>query len=161
MPSTVGLPSQRTDAEVITTAAQLEYDCVGAYGEAAKKAHHSANAEDFAKMASDCARHVNKWQGRLEALGANPASPNGLTEPANRFKVKAARWFGDGAITLAVRNNSNDSCEAYERVCARGDLSQETLDLAAEFLRDAQHHRELVSHLPHKANDCVARPTQS
>lgn len=162
MPSTVGLPKQRTDAEVITAAAQLEYDCVAAYSEAAKKARQSANAEDFATMAEDCAGHIKKWQARLEALGAAPAGPNWLTELANRLKVYVAGAIPrDCVIVRAVRNNSADSCEAYERVKNRSDLQPETLQTAAGLLRDAQRHRDLVAHMPHKASKCAANPAQS
>ena len=161
MPSTVGLPKQRTDAEVVTQAAKLEFDCVAAYREAAKQAHTGANANAFAGMAQDCARHLNAWQDRLVALGQAPTGANAITEPLNSFKVKAASWLGDRAIVTAVRNNSADSCEAYARVKARADLGPETLELAAQLLGDAERHRDQVAHMPYTAAHGAARPTQS
>lgn len=145
MPTNVGHAGP--EAEVIKRAIALEFDCVAAYGEAAKQADVSSHAKTFQQFATQCENRIQLWQGRLEQMSTRPGEPHAVTEPLNRGKVKVGGLLGDTAVALVVKNNAADTCKAYEDVAARVELSAETRDLSKKMLAEAREQLAYIEKL--------------
>jgi uncharacterized protein (TIGR02284 family) len=142
MATMVGL---RGDLKVVLKQlVELDYDAVEAFRAAIQRLHDAESKSALTGFMQDHERHITDLGIHLRAMGEETPSGPDMKRVLTEGKVVIAGLLGDRAVLAAMKTNEDDANTAYERACARNDLTPELQLLLRRNLNDERRHRTWI-----------------
>lgn len=136
--------TQKDLAAALNQLLELDFDAIEAYRTAIARLKDSSDRDQLATFMADHERHTRELTRLVASLGHEPSTGPDLKKLVTKGKVMLGSFVGDTALLIAMRTNEDDTNKAYERACARQDLTKEMREILEHNLQDERRHRSWI-----------------
>lgn len=123
---------------------ELDYDAIEAYEAAIARLDEAVDKARFREFLDDHRRHVDDLGILVRELGGSPPLKGDAKAILTKGKVVIMGLAGTKGVLEAMKTNEDDTNVAYERLCARGDVSERVRAILQRGLADERKHRAYI-----------------
>lgn len=129
-------------ADALKDLIELEYDAIEAYEAAYNRLRDENYKNKISEFKADHLKHVASLSELLKKHGETaPTGPSLINQWLTKGKVVISNIIGDKQILSAMNSNEADTNSAYDRISAREDLWDDSVEMINEFYSDEKKHK--------------------
>lgn len=130
--------------DALNSLIELDFDAVEAYQAAIDRVSSARDKGELGTFMADHERHTRELAAHVVRLGGRPKEKGDLKAVLTKGKVVVAGLMGDKAVLTAMKDNEDDTNQAYENATARDDCDAELMALLHRNLSDERRHRSWI-----------------